>query len=81
MFEDVLSTMMSVPDFEKVAVATVCPAAGIIAKKYGAIVLSTSQDEGQTAAVEAVGRNFGSQRNFKYVDDSRRCTPGNCRRN
>ena len=52
MFEDVLSTMMSVPDFEKVAVATVCPAAGIIAKKYGAIVLSTSQDEGQTAAVE-----------------------------
>ena len=52
MFEDVLSTMMSVPDFEKVAVATVCPAACIIAKKYGAIVLSTSQDEGQTAAVE-----------------------------
>ena len=52
MFEDVLSTMMSVPDFEQVAVATVCPAAGIIAKKYGAIVLSTSQDEGQTAAVE-----------------------------
>jgi 2-phospho-L-lactate guanylyltransferase len=52
MFEDVLSTMMSVPDFEQVAVATVCPAACIIAKKYGAIVLSTSQDEGQTAAVE-----------------------------
>ena len=52
MYEDVLSTMMSVPDFEQVAVATVCPAAGIIAKKYGAIVLSTSQDEGQTAAVE-----------------------------
>ena len=44
--------MMSVPDFEQVAVATVCPAACIIAKKYGAIVLSTSQDEGQTAAVE-----------------------------
>ena len=52
MFEDVLSTMMSVPDFEQVAVATVCPAAGIIAKKYGAIVLSTSHDQGQTAAVE-----------------------------
>ena len=52
MFEDVLSTMKSVPDFEQVAVATVCPAACIIAKKYGAIVLSTSQDEGQTAAVE-----------------------------
>ena len=52
MFEDVLSTMMSVPDFEQVAVATVCPVAIIIAKKYGAIVLSTSQDEGQTAAVE-----------------------------
>ena len=51
MFEDVLSTMMSVPDFEQVAVATVCPAAGIIAKKYGAIVLSTSHDQGQTAAV------------------------------
>ena len=32
MFEDVLSTMMSVPDFEQVAVATVCPAACIIAK-------------------------------------------------
>jgi 2-phospho-L-lactate guanylyltransferase len=51
MFEDVLSTMMSVPDFEQVAVATICPAAGIIAKKYGAIILSTSQDEGQTDAV------------------------------
>ena len=51
MFEDVLSTMMSVPDFEQVAVATVCPAACIIAKKYGASVLSTSQDEGQTVAV------------------------------
>jgi 2-phospho-L-lactate guanylyltransferase len=51
MFEDVLSTMMSVPDFEQVAVATICPAASIIAKKYGATVLSTSQDEGQTAAV------------------------------
>ncbi len=51
MFEDVLSTMMSVPDFEQVAVATVCPAACIIAKKYGAIVLSTSHDQGQTAAV------------------------------
>ena len=51
MFEDVLSTMMSVPDFEQVAVATICPAASIIAKKYGATVLSTSQDEGQTASV------------------------------
>ena len=51
MFEDVLSTMMSVPDFEQVAVATICPAARIIAKKYGATVLSTSQDEGQTASV------------------------------
>jgi len=51
MFEDVLSTMMSVPDFEQVAVATICPAASIIAKKYRAIVLSTSQDEGQTEAV------------------------------
>ena len=51
MFEDVLSAMMSVPDFEQVAVATICPAASIIAKKYGATVLSTSQDEGQTDAV------------------------------
>ena len=51
MFEDVLSTMMAVPEFEQVAVATVCPTARIIAKKYVATVLATGQDEGQTAAV------------------------------
>ena len=51
MFEDVLSTMMAVPEFEQVAVATVCPTARIIAKKYVATVLATGQDEGQTVAV------------------------------
>ena len=45
------TTDESTPDFEQVAVATICPAASIIAKKYGATVLSTSQDEGQTASV------------------------------
>jgi len=51
MFEDVLTTVMAVPDFQEVAVATVCPMARELAKRHGASVLSTERDEGQTAAV------------------------------
>ncbi len=51
MFEDVLTTVLAVPRLEKVVVATVCPTACGIAKRHGASVLSTGQDEGQTAAV------------------------------
>lgn len=51
MLEDVLATVMAVPEFEQVAVATICPAAAEIARRYGASVLSTVQDEGQTKAV------------------------------
>ena len=51
MLEDVLATVMAVPEFEQVAVATICPAADEIARRYGASVLSTVQDEGQTKAV------------------------------
>ena len=51
MLEDVLATVMAVPEFEQVAVATICPTAAEIARRYGASVLSTVQDEGQTKAV------------------------------
>ena len=51
MLEDVLATVMAVPEFEQVAVATICPAAAEIAGRHGASVLSTVQDEGQTKAV------------------------------
>ena len=51
MFEDVLETLMAVSELEQVGVATVCPIAGKIAEKYGASVLSTEKDEGQTAAI------------------------------
>jgi 2-phospho-L-lactate guanylyltransferase len=54
MFEDVLSTVMDVTEFERVTVATVCPKAVRIAKRHGASVLSTGKDEGQTAAVALV---------------------------
>ncbi|MEE2716571.1 MAG: 2-phospho-L-lactate guanylyltransferase [SAR324 cluster bacterium] len=51
MFEDVLTTVLAVPELEKVVVATVCPTASAIAQRQGASLLSTGQDEGQTAAV------------------------------
>ena len=51
MLEDVLATVMAVPEFVQVAVATICPTAAEIARRYGASVLSTVQDEGQTKAV------------------------------
>ena len=51
MLEDVLATVMAVPEFEQVAVATICPTAAEIARRYGASVLSTVQDDGQTEAV------------------------------
>lgn len=51
MFEDVLTTLLAVPELEQVVVATVCPTAAKIAENYGASVLSTEKDEGQTAAV------------------------------
>ena len=54
MLEDVLATVMAVPEFEQVAVATICPAAAEIARQYGASVLSTVQDEGQTKAVAGI---------------------------
>ena len=55
MLEDVLATVMAVPEFEQVAVATICPTAAEIARRYGASVLSTVQDEGQTKAVARTG--------------------------
>ena len=54
MLEDVLATVMAVPEFEQVAVATICPTAAEIARRYGASVLSTVQDEGQTKAVARI---------------------------
>ena len=51
MLEDVLATVMAVPEFEQVVVATICPKAAEIARRNGASVLSTVQDEGQTKAV------------------------------
>jgi len=60
MFEDVLSTVMAVQEFECVMVATVCPIAGRIGKRHGASVLPTSQDEGQTAAVALVAKTLSA---------------------
>lgn len=54
MLEDVLATVMAVPEFVQVAVATICPTAAEIARRYGASVLSTVQDEGQTKAVARI---------------------------
>ena len=39
MFEDVLSTLKSVPELERVMVVTVCPNASRIAGKYGVLSL------------------------------------------
>tara|TARA_B000000460_G_scaffold4524_1_gene3133 strand:+ start:626 stop:1279 length:654 start_codon:yes stop_codon:yes gene_type:complete len=51
MFEDVLSTLKSVPELERVVVATVCPTASRIAGKYGVYVFSTNLDKSLSAAV------------------------------
>ena len=51
MFEDVLATMMKVPELDRVSVATICPTAVEIARRNGASILSTGLDRGQTAAV------------------------------
>ena len=51
MFEDVLSTLKSVPELERVVVATVCHNASRIAGNYGVYVFSTNLDKSQSAAV------------------------------
>ena len=51
MFEDVLATMMKVPELDSVSVATICPTAGEIARRKGASIISTGLEKGQTAAV------------------------------
>ena len=51
MFEDVLATMMKVPELDSVSVATICPTAAEIARRNGASIISTGLDKGQTAAV------------------------------
>lgn len=61
MLEDVLTTVMAVPEFEKVAVATMCPTAKIISMRHGASVFSTGQDEGQTAAVAQATAAFEAE--------------------
>ena len=48
MFEDVLSTLKSVPELERVMVATVCPNASRIAGKYGVYVFSSNLDNIET---------------------------------
>ena len=67
MFEDVLTTLLAVPELEQVAVATVCPIAGKIAKKYGTSVLFTEKDEGQTAAVTRTAKILESKRVAKML--------------
>ena len=67
MFKDVLTTLLAVPELEQVAVATVCPIAGKIAKKYGTSVLFTEKDEGQTAAVTRTADILESKRVAKML--------------
>jgi 2-phospho-L-lactate guanylyltransferase len=60
MFEDVLQTLMAVPELERVVVATVCPVASEIARRNGASILSTGEDKGQTAAVELAAKTLSA---------------------
>ena len=52
MLEDVLSVVKSIPEIENISLATICPTAIKIAKKYGASILDTYRDEGQTEAIK-----------------------------
>ena len=67
MFEDVLTTLLAVSELEQVSVATVCPIAGKIAKKYGTSILFTEKDEGQTAAVTRTAEILESKRVAKML--------------
>lgn len=53
MFEDVLSTLVSVPGLDGVLVVTRDPSATEIAARHGATVLQEPENRGQTAAVQA----------------------------
>ena len=52
MLEDVLSVVKSIPEIENISLATICPTAINISKKYGASIIDTSRDEGQTEAIK-----------------------------
>ena len=52
MLEDVLSVVKSIPEIENISLATICPTAINIAKKYGASIIDTHKDEGQTEAIK-----------------------------
>ena len=52
MLEDVLSTVMDISELDEVSLATICPIASKIARKYDATILSTLKDEGQTEAIK-----------------------------
>ena len=52
MLEDVLSTVTNITELEEVSLATICPIASKIARKYDATILSTLKDEGQTEAIK-----------------------------
>ncbi len=52
MLEDVLSVVKSSPEIENISLATICPTAINIAKKYGASIIDTNTDDGQTEAIK-----------------------------
>ncbi len=52
MLEDVLSAVKSIPEIENISLATICPTAIKIGKKYNASILDTFLDEGQTEAIK-----------------------------
>ena len=52
MLEDVLSVVQSIPEIDNISLATICPTAKNIAKKYGASIIDTCKDEGQTEAIK-----------------------------
>lgn len=58
MFEDVLKTLMAVPELDQVTVATVCPTTIEIARRNGASILSTDLDTGLTAAVALAAKTL-----------------------
>ena len=58
MLEDVLSTLKSIPELERVVVATVCPTVSEIAGKYGVYIFSTNPDKSLSAAVSKVASSI-----------------------
>jgi 2-phospho-L-lactate/phosphoenolpyruvate guanylyltransferase len=61
MAHDVLSALAASPGLAGLAVVTLDPAAGALARRFGARVLSEGAGDGQTGAVNAAARTLGRE--------------------